>query len=305
MENEIWPVLSIIIAAHNGKTELNSCLAALKNQFFPDEPVNKYEIIVVGYLHDARKKSISKKYPEVKILQVATPLSVPALRSIGIKASKGDIIALLEDHCFPANDWIQTILSNHQKGYQVVGGAVENSLVERSIDWAVYFFEYSAFMNPISEGTTTSLPGNNVSYRRSAMKYFEDLLDQNLWEFFWHKRLMKNEVLLYSTPDMIVYHNRPFHIMRFWHLSFIHGCNHAVTGLSHSNLQKLLWVISTVFIPAILTFRISSRILRKQRYLKEFIKASPIILWFYIGWTAGEFMGTLTGRVISETGWGE
>ena len=160
-------------------------------------------------------------------------------------------------------------------------------------------------MNPVSEGTTTALPGNNVSYNRSAMKYFDDLLEQNLWESFWHKRLMKNEVLLYAAPDIIVYHNRHFRIMRFWYLSYIHGCNHAVANMRRSNLKKLLWVISAVFIPAILTFRIGRRILRKKRYLKEFIKASPIILWFHIGWTAGEFMGTLTGRTISEKGWGE
>lgn len=304
MEKEIEPVLSVVIAAHNGKKELVSCLAALKNQFFPDEPV-KYEIIVAGYLHDELKKSISEEYPEVKLLQAVSPLSVPALRSIGIKASKGDIIALLEDHCIPAKDWIQTILSNHQKGYPVVGGAVENSLVRGAIDWAVYFFEYSAFMNPVSEGTTTVLPGNNVSYSRSAMKYFEDLLEQNLWESIWHKRLVRRGIVLYSSPAMIVYHNRPFRIMRFWLLSFVHGSNYAVASLGYSNFKKLLWVILAVFLPFILTFRVGRRVLGKQRYLKEFIKASPIILWFYIGWTAGELMGTLTGRAISETGWGE
>lgn len=304
MENEIEPVLSVVIVAHNGQTELNSCLKALKNQYLPEDPVT-CEIIVAGCLDDELKKSISGGYPDVKLLQTVSPLSVPALRSIGIKASKGDIIALLEDHCYPANDWIQTILSNHQKGYLVVGGAVENSLVGSTIDWAVYFFEYSVFMNPVSEGTTTALPGNNVSYRRSAMKYFEDLLEQNLWESFWHRRLVENDVIIYATPDMIVYHNRPFRIQRFWYLSYIHGCNHAVASTGRSNFKKLLWVILAVFLPFILTFRAGRRILKKQRYLKEFIKAAPIILWFYIGWTVGELMGTVTGRAISETGWAE
>jgi len=298
------PSLSVIIAAHNSKRELLSCLSALKEQQSINK-LSKYEIIVVGYLSDETKKCIEQKYPLVKTLQTSSHLPVPTLRCLGIKASKGDIMALLEDHCIPADNWVQSILTNHQIGHLVVGGAVENNCTKRIADWAVYFFEYSAFMNPVSEGTTTALPGNNVSYNRSAMKYFDDLLEQNLWESFWHKRLMKNEVLLYAAPDIIVYHNRHFRIMRFWYLSYIHGCNHAVANMRRSNLKKLLWVISAVFIPAILTFRIGRRILRKKRYLKEFIKASPIILWFHIGWTAGEFMGTLTGRTISEKGWGE
>ena len=304
MENEIEPVLSVVIAAHNGKRELLSCLSALKEQHHL-ERLTQYEIIVVGYFNNETKKSVWGKYPDVKLLHIPTPQSVPTLRSIGIKASKGDIIALLEDHCYPAKDWIQTILLNHQRGHLVVGGAVENGLVGRTTDWAIYFFEYSAFMNPVSEGTTTALPGNNVSYNRSAMKYFEDLLEQNLWESFWHKRLVENRIALYATPEMIVYHNRSFRIMRFWHLSFVHGCNHSVTSLHHSNFQKILWIILAFFLPFILTFRAGRRVLRKQKYLKEFIKASPIILWFYIGWTMGELMGTFSGRRINEIGWGE
>ncbi len=304
MQTAIHPYLSVIIAAHNRKWELLSCLSALKKQCYINKPV-QYEVIVVGYFDDEVVKSIREKYPEVKLLKTSSPSSVPALRSIGIKASKGDIIALLEDHCIPASDWVQSILSNHQRGHLVVGGAVENGLVGRTIDWAVYFFEYSVFVNPISEEITTSLPGNNVSYNRSTIQYFEDMLEQNLWESFWHERLIKNGIVLYASSNMVVYHNRSFRIMRFWHLSFIHGCNHAVAGLHQSNFQKILWIILAVFLPFILTFRIGRRILNKQRYLKEFIKASPIILWFYIGWTVGELIGTISGQTISETGWGE
>lgn len=304
MQTAIHPYLSVIIAAHNGKSILLSCLSALKKQCYINKPV-QYEVIVVGYFNNKLKKSISEKYPEVNLLQTSSPSSVPALRSIGIMASKGDIIALLEDHCIPAKDWVQSILTNHHDGYSVVGGAVENACTRRIVDWAVYFFEYSVFMNPISEEKATTLPGNNVYYNRPAIQYFEDMLEQNLWEPFWHERLIKNGIVLYASSNMVVYHNRSFSIMRFWQLSFIHGCNHAVAGLYHSNFKKILWIILAVFFPFILTFRIGRRVLNKQRYLKEFIKASPIILWFYIGWTMGEVMGTFSGQAIKETGWGE
>lgn len=304
MKTAIRPYLSVIVAAHNGERELLSCLSALKRQSSFDKSV-QCEVIIVGYLINEIKDTIRSKYPEVKLLQTPAPLSVPALRSIGIKASNGDIIALLEDHCVPAEDWIQSVVNNHQMGHPVVGGAVENALIERTVDWAVYFFEYSAFMNPVPEGQAVSLPGNNVSYDRLAMLSFEDLLEQNLWEPFWHKRLTENGIVLYLSPDMIVYSNRSFRIMRFWRLSFIHGCNYAVKRLHHSNLRKGLRTILTVFLPFTLTFRVGRCILSKRRYVKEFIKASPIILWFYIGWTIGELVGAFAGQTIDETGWGE
>lgn len=304
METKIRPRLSVIIAAHNGKKELLSCLSPLKEQYSLEKP-DTCEIIVVGYLNEETKKCIEEKFPMVKALQTSTPLSVPNLRSLGIKASKGDILAMLEDHCVPANDWIQTILSNHQiEQITVVGGAVENNCTARITDWAVYFFEYSTFMNPISKRKTTSLPGNNISYKNFVIQYFEDMLEQNLWESFWHSRLIQKGIFLTTDPDMIVYHNRSFHIMKFWLISFKHGYNYAVARLQHSLFRQTLWIVFSTFLPLILTFRVGYCILKKQRHLKEFIASSPIILWFYIGWTLGEIIGTFVRHPLNKTGWG-
>jgi len=296
------PSLSVIIAAHNSKSELLSCLSALKEQQSIDK-LSKYEIIVVGYLSDETKKCIEQKYPLVKTLQTSSHLPVPTLRCLGIKASKGDIMALLEDHCIPADNWVQSILTNHQIGHLVVGGAVENNCTKRIADWAVYFFEYSAFMNPVSKGKSTSLPGNNVSYKRFVIKCFDDLLEQNLWECYWHERLVQREIPLISTPDMIVYHNRSFRIMRFWHISFLHGYNYAAARPSRSRFRQMIWIMFLVFVPFILTFRVGCSIFKKQRQIKEFIISSPIILWFYIGWTIGEAVGTFYRRKTNENGW--
>ena len=298
------PSLSVIIAAHNSKRELLSCLSALKEQQSINK-LSKYEIIVVGYLSDETKRCIEQKYPLVKTLQTTSHLSVPALRSLGIKASEGDILSLLEDHCVPANNWIQSILTNHHMGHPVVGGAVENSCTKRIADWAVYFFEYSAFMNPIPKGETILLPGNNISYKRCVIQYFNDLLEQNLWEHHWHERLAQKDIPMISTPDMIVYHNRSFRIMRFWHISFLHGYNYASAGSRLSRFRQMSWIMFLVFVPFILTLRVGQRIFKKQRHIKKFIISSPIILWFYIGWTIGEVIGTFSGRTINNTGWGE
>jgi len=304
MNTEIRPGLSVIVAAHNSKRELLMCLSALLEQYCLKE-LSKYEIIVVGCLNDDVKKHVEQKFPLTKTLQVPTPVSVPCLRSIGIKESKGDILALLEDHCIPENTWVQSILRNHLAGNPVVGGAVENGCVKKITDWAVYFFEYSAFMNPVISGKVMILPGNNISYERSVIQYFDDLLEKNLWESFWHERLVRKGVPLFSAPDMIVFHNRSFRIMKFWYTSFIHGCNHAVTRSHRSRIVKILWILSALFLPFILTFRVGNRVFKKQRYIKEFLISSPVIFWFYIAWVAGEINGTFTGRTLKENGWSE
>ena len=46
-----------------------------------------------------------------------------------------------------------------------MGGAVENGK-DGLVNWAVYFCEYTPYMNPVAEGETHDLPGNNIAYKR-------------------------------------------------------------------------------------------------------------------------------------------
>lgn len=299
------PTLSVVIAAHNGLPELTTCLTSLQNQQVSADVALRVEIIVAGCFSEATASYLQQTYAAVRWLRAARPVSVPHLRSWGMREATGAIVALLEDHCAPARNWYHAMLAAHETGQLVVGGAVENGSTARLKDWAVYLFEYSPYMNPVLCGAASQLPGNNVSYHRKALYFLEKLLRQDLWEAAWHEQLAQEGIGLYSQPDIVVYHHKSFAIQGFWRLARRHAHNYAATRTFSSPERKWLWMLGAPLLPLLMVLRIGRRVAQKRNHVKEFLLASPLILWFAVGWTLGEITGTLSPYPKPEAGWGE
>lgn len=87
------PTISIIIPNWNGKQFLKGCLDSLRGQTFKD-----FEIIVVDNNSDDDSVSFVKEnYPEVRIIELDTNKGFAGGVNEGIKASKGDLIFLLNN----------------------------------------------------------------------------------------------------------------------------------------------------------------------------------------------------------------
>ena len=155
--------ISVIIACVNGLPSIDECLTAL------DKERSGYdvEIIVLNCCHDGTVEHVTRKFPSVRLLHFTRRLGIPELRAIGMDLATGAIVSIIEDHCLVQPGWFGEILKAHGKGYQAVGGTVVNGSVERVIDWAVFFCEYSAVMPPVPYGRVPGITGNNASYRAS------------------------------------------------------------------------------------------------------------------------------------------
>src|SRR3990172_9204782 len=109
-----------------------------------------------------------------------------------IKEAKCDILALIEDHCLVRENWFTEILKAHESDYVAIGGAVENACQDRVLDWATFFCEYSAFIQPVPFSPVRELPGNNVSYKRNKIQdVLNDAIDKGVWEGFIHQKLIE------------------------------------------------------------------------------------------------------------------
>ena len=124
------PSISVIIPSVNGLPFIDECLSALQKQ----KGNVKAEVIVADRCRNGTAEHIRKKFPHVKVLEFSDPLSIPELRAIAISHTKGDIIAITEDHCIAQEDWYLEMLKAHESSYEVVGGAVENGSTQRLID---------------------------------------------------------------------------------------------------------------------------------------------------------------------------
>src|SRR5262249_19966503 len=151
------PRLSVVVGLISGKRDdLRRCLRALHTQ-----TVTVPMEIVVPYDDPcADVATLATEFPAVRILR-AEGLDTAAarsgasrehhdtLRTIGIRAATGEVIALTEDHAHTAETWCAEMVAALDRHPQAgaVGGAVDCDS-SRRLNWAVWFCDFGRYQNP-------------------------------------------------------------------------------------------------------------------------------------------------------------
>ena len=291
------PQLSVIIADVNGLPMIGACLAALSRQHGEVDA----EVIVAEATGKATARLLKESFPWVKVLPFAERLTIPELRAAALAHSRGDIIAVIEDHCDVDEHWYEEIISAHQTHPEcvAVGGAVENGNCDRLMDWAVFFCEYSSYMRPLPRAAVDHIPGNNVSYKRAAFEGLDSLerdLNRGFWESTLHHRLLDRGERFLVEPSMIVYHRKRFGFLyglsqRFHYSHYYAGTFYYTTELR----ERMFRCVVSVGLPALLMARIARQIVQKRRHMKQLILTTPLLAIITVVWASGEVVGSLFG----------
>lgn len=291
------PSLSVVIASVNGPPMILECLEGLRAQ----RGQVSAEVIVVDVTGDQTVRLIAERFPWAEVVAVPERRTIPQLRTIGLKRSRGEIIAIIEDHCVADPQWYEAMVSAHRAhpDCTVVGGAVENDSRDRLVDWAVFFTEYSAYMQPVPRGIVTDIPGNNASYKRRAFEDLpgvDELLTGGFWESTLHPALVARGDRFLSEPAIVVYHKKHFGFWYFvsqrYHFSrFYAGTLVAGFGIVRRTVRSL----AALALPPVLLVRIVSRVVRKRRHLGQLLLTSPLLIIFTGVWAFGEVIGGFFG----------
>src|SRR5262249_8600049 len=143
------PRISVVIASIVGAPFIDECLLSLEDQARECGA----EVIVVACGDSAYAERIRRKFSWVRVIHRAERETIPDLRRRGVKEAQGSIIAIIEEHCLAARDWLQAAIDGHAGGsYGVVGGPVVDHAYERILDWVVYFCEYNGYLPPWQDG---------------------------------------------------------------------------------------------------------------------------------------------------------
>lgn len=286
--------LCVVIASVNGYRYIAQCLSSLEKQ----RAKECAEVIVAESSGDDTAKRIADEHPQVTVIPFSTPRPIPALRSIGIRQAKADIVVTTEDHCVFDEDWYGQILQAHQANPQpAIGGAVENGSRQRLVDWAAYICEYGKFMLPFPPGPGIDLPGPNVSYKRDALeKTCSDLLDRGVWENVLHERLVSGGMELRMDPSIVVYHAKMFGFWEFLAQRYYFGRSFAAGRVERAPLStRAFFVLVSPLLPPLFLWRYAKHVFGKRRFIKEFFKAFPLLIIFATAWSVGEFFGYAFG----------
>ena len=285
--------LSVVIASIVGPPFIDDCLASVEEE---GKQIGA-EVIVVACGTEGYAKRIQDKFPWVRVVHRPQRETVPELRAIGVQQAMGEVVAIIEEHCLAAKDWLYKALEGHERpGYAAVGGPVVDYAYTRLQDWVVYFCEYNGYLPPWVEGEAYDLNGANIAYRRDILLDHQDRLRQGYWEATLHPVLLKEGLKLRSLPGMIVYHRGPFPFgyylqQRYWFSRAFAGARTKALPAS----RRLVYLVASPLVPFILLARMGARVWQKHCHIDKFALSLPLLIPALTVYAAGEWVGYLAG----------
>lgn len=296
--NQVGVTFSIVIGlvSTEDRERILETLEALRNQCGG----HNFEAVLADRRNDEISEAIRRDYPEVRLIECPPKTSLSELRTVALERAVGEIVAVTEDHCVPAEDWLDAIATAFREapeGTVAVGGCVENGVTDRALDWATFLCEYSAFLAPVPEGRVQDLPGMNVAYQRAALTELErSRLTRGFWETTVHPELLRKGLIFYSTNRIVMYHSKRFSFGLFAHQRFLYS--KYFSGIRFGREQYLLRIAASalsLLLPAVLLYRIAKKVWTKDRFKMQLISALPTLAVFVVIWSLGEMVGYLAG----------
>jgi glycosyltransferase involved in cell wall biosynthesis len=292
------PKLSVIVVCLNSWQVLSQALDALAPQVIADD----VEVLVVGRWDDRSDDSERRlRYPGVTWISATNESTVPQLRTLGIRRSRGDIVALLEDDCVVTDAWCRAVIRAHAAPFPAIGGAISPGAPYSRLDWAVYFSEYGRFMPPLS-GVVSALPGNNVTYKRSRLG--DSVEDAGFQEVFFHWRLQQSKIDLIADPSLVVSNVNHWSLRHVTSVPFHHGRAFAAKrSAEFSRRRRMLYGGLAVALPAIKVARLAREVLGRRKYVRPFVRSLHWTFVFVVLWAGGESAGYLLSGGDSASRW--
>lgn len=288
---EKHPRVSVVIASLVGPPFIDECLRSLESQAHECGA----EVIVVACGDQAYAQRIDRAFPWVRVIHRSERETVPGLRRHGVLEASGDIIAVIEEHCLAAPDWLRSVMDAHASGkYGVVGGPVVDYAYGRLRDWVVYFCEYNGYLPPWRDEETYNLGSANIAYKRQLLLLYEGLLKDGYWEAGLHPKLIADGVKFRSVPGMIVHHRGPFDYgyylqQRYWFSRAFAGARNLTAA------RKAAYLVASPLVPFLLLARMAQRVFRQRCRVEKFAQVLPLLIPVLMVYVAGEFVGYLAG----------
>ncbi len=301
----------LVIVSDTGQTRrdgthLADCLEALSRQVDPPP----MEIIVPFRPPVQGIDELRRRYPRVSFVEVTSeresewPIDSrehhDELRAVGVNLARGAIVGFLEDHAPPDSRWCAHVVAAHRgryAGYAAVGGAIENG-VDRPLNWAVYFSDFSRYQSPITEGESAFASDANVTYKRSALLAIRSTWQHSFQETAVHHALCeRGEKLGLTGAVVVVQQRRDLSLGRALRERFIWGRSYAGTrSRLVGKSRRFAYACAGVALPVILILRMALTILKKGRNRRRFVQVLPLTSLLTTSWVCGELVGYWTGR---------
>ena len=211
------PFVSIIVRTKNEDFWIGKCLNEIFNQQYQN-----FEVILVD--NNSKDKTINivkKNFPKVKIIIYKSKIFLPGKAlNLGIKKSKGHLIAMISGHCIPKNDkWLGTLVKNFKNSSVIACyGRQEPSDISEPND--VRDLTYLFGLDKKVQLKDPFFHNANSMIRKSTWKkkQFDETI-KHIEDRLWASSVLKNRKKIVYEPEASVIH--------------FHGVGH------HGNLKRV------------------------------------------------------------------
>jgi glycosyltransferase involved in cell wall biosynthesis len=210
------PRLSVVIPTHNRHERAARTIAALTAQIVADDLTTAVEVIVVddGSEPDCAAKTAEfiRRQHHSFLRYVALPENQGAsgARNAGIQASRGAIVACLDDDILPADDYVRAIICGHERHPEAL--VINGNLRARrpGVYTDFWFYYYNAVFNRPGETffTIEMLSSGHFSVKRSLLEREQPLFDTALTsreDFDLYLRLKQQGILSYKDDSILAF----------------------------------------------------------------------------------------------------
>lgn len=163
---ETLPAISALVVIPDTYTTVARTIGALEKQ----TQISQLEIVFIVPPRASSSIPLDrlKNFHSIQVREMSDIQHAAAFAE-GIRCARAPVVALTEDHAFPAPNWAERLLAAHQGPYVAVGPAMRNGNPNSLISLADFYIGYSKWSEPIESGPQDYLMGHNASYKRDVL----------------------------------------------------------------------------------------------------------------------------------------
>jgi hypothetical protein len=258
------------------------------------------EIVIARSGDDADVAAVRARFPDLTVVGIAPGAGIPRLRGLGLAASAGDPVAMTEDHCVPAADWLERLLFHTRAGADAVGGGMANAPGSGPLSWGAYLSDYGfySYARPTDDRPVPLLTAANIAYSRRVVPEIAEWCDAGAWENVVHDRLTEQGRMLRFAPEARMYHDHRYGFGAFCRDRYEHGWDYARARLTEERgAPRWRLLLLTPLLPLVLIRRIGRAAAGEDRL--GFVRALPVTFAFLCSWALGEAAGYLRGPLAA------
>jgi len=267
--------VSCVILNYNGKDHIENCIESVQKQNFDKE---EFEIIVVDNNSTDGSDELVKNYSNVKLIKHYVNDGFSKGNNVGIKASSGEYVVLLNNDITIERDWLSKMVTkmDSDKNIGILGCTIYYSYTGKvwNAGGKVFFPGFAKNLKLNYSCETSWVAFAAMIMRRSV----NELLDENIFMYWEDNELCKRVRLkgykVYLNDMAFAFHhidknkmsaheeyninkNRPYYYTKFYPL-----------------YKKILYLIGDLilFFPLFVIWRIIKKP-KRIKFWKEIIKA--------------------------------